>query len=197
MEEIFSLWQDREKIRIFVNKHPLLGSFLFIFLQALQVVVAPIPGEATGFIAGFIFGTFKGFFLSLIGIILGSTIAFFLARFLKKKLLIKYEAHPFYLKLKKVFKKYGPTGVFFLYLFPGFPKDLLNYLLGILPIPFKSFIFLCALGRIPGTLALSMQGDVVFQGHPHKIFILSFVFLFVFLLFLVLKKKFYQTLENF
>lgn len=196
MDNFLSLWQDREKLRLFIAQHPFWGGIIFVFLQAFQVIVAPIPGEATGFVAGFLFGALKGFLLSLAGIILGSTIAFFLARFFKKKFLVKYQRHPYYLKLKKVFKKYGATGVFFLYLFPGFPKDLLNYLMGILPISFKSFLFLSILGRIPGTLALAMQGDVVYEGKPYKIFILSLVFLLVFLLFLILKKKFYQSIEE-
>ncbi len=196
MENLLSFWQDREKLRIFVNHHPILGALIFIFLQALQVVVAPIPGEATGFVAGFLFGTVKGFFLSLVGIIFGSTVAFFLARFFKKNFLVKYEKHSYYLKLKKVFKKHGATGVFLLYLFPGFPKDLLNYLLGLLPMPFKIFLSLCILGRIPGTLALAMQGDIIFEGKPYKIFILSLVFLLVFFLFIIFRKKFYQNLEQ-
>jgi uncharacterized membrane protein YdjX (TVP38/TMEM64 family) len=189
-DNLFSLWNNREELRIFLGKHPYLGPILFIVFQALQVIIAPIPGEATGFLAGFFFGAFKGCLISTTGIIIGSSIAFYIGRFFKKRILNKYEDSSSYLKIKKIFKKYGITGTFFLYLFPGFPKDVLNYLLGLMPISFKAFIFVCTLGRIPGTYALSLQGDVVYGGHPYKIFIVFTIFGLAFVIFFLFKKRF-------
>ena len=189
-DNLFSLWNNREELRIFLGKHPYLGPILFIVFQALQVIIAPIPGEATGFLAGFFFGAFRGCLISTTGIIIGSSIAFYIGRFFKKRILNKYEDSSSYLKIKKIFKKYGITGTFFLYLFPGFPKDVLNYLLGLMPISFKAFIFVCTLGRIPGTYALSLQGDVVYGGHPYKIFIVFTIFGLAFVIFFLFKKRF-------
>jgi uncharacterized membrane protein YdjX (TVP38/TMEM64 family) len=189
-DNLFSLWNNREELRIFLGKHPYLGPILFIVFQALQVIIAPIPGEATGFLAGFFFGAFRGCLISTTGIIIGSSIAFYIGRFFKKRILNKYEDSSSYLKIKKIFKKYGITGTFFLYLFPGFPKDVLNYLLGLMPISFKAFIFVCTLGRIPGTFALSLQGDVVYGGHPYKIFIVFTIFGLAFVIFFLFKKRF-------
>jgi uncharacterized membrane protein YdjX (TVP38/TMEM64 family) len=189
LDHIFTFWENREELRILLSKYPHLAPFLFIIFQALQVVIAPIPGEATGFLAGFFFGAFKGFLLSTIGIIIGSAIAFYIGRFFKRKVLKRYEKSPRYLKLNRIFKKYGITGAFFLYIFPGFPKDILNYFLGLMPISFKAFMFICGLGRLPGTFALSIQGDVVYGGHPYKIFIVSGIFGVTFLVFLLFKKK--------
>jgi uncharacterized membrane protein YdjX (TVP38/TMEM64 family) len=189
-DNLLSLWNNREELRIFLGKHPYLGPILFIVFQALQVIIAPIPGEVTGFLAGFFFGAFKGCLISTTGIIIGSSIAFYIGRFFKKRILNKYEDSSSYLKIKKIFKKYGITGTFFLYLFPGFPKDILNYLLGVMPISFKAFIFVCTLGRIPGTFALSLQGDVVYGGHPYKIFFVSTIFGLSFIIFFLFKKRF-------
>uniref|UniRef100_A0A7V5XF84 TVP38/TMEM64 family membrane protein n=1 Tax=Thermodesulfobacterium geofontis TaxID=1295609 RepID=A0A7V5XF84_9BACT len=189
-DNLFSLWSNREELRIFLGEHPYLGPILFIVFQALQVIIAPIPGEATGFLAGFFFGAFKGCLISTTGIIIGSASAFYIGRFFKKRILSRYENSSYYLKIKKIFKKYGITGTFFLYLFPGFPKDVLNYLLGLMPISFKAFIFICTLGRIPGTFALSLQGDVVYGGHPYKIFIVFTIFGLAFMIFFLFKKRF-------
>ncbi len=194
-EHIFSLWENREELRVFLGKYPHLAPFLFIMFQALQVIIAPIPGEATGFLAGFLFGAFKGFLLSTTGILIGSTIAFYIGRLFKKKILKNYENSPHYLKVKRIFQKYGVIGAFFLYVFPGFPKDILNYFLGVMPISFKAFIFICTLGRIPGTFALAIQGDVVYGGQPYKIFLVSGIFLAVFLIFFFFKKKLEHWLE--
>lgn len=189
LNQFFTIWENREELRIILSKYPHLSPFLFILFQALQVIIAPIPGEATGFLAGFFFGAFKGFLLSTIGIIIGSAIAFYIGKFFRKKILKKYENSSNYLKLKKVFKKYGIIGTFFLYIFPGFPKDMLNYFLGLMPVSFKAFIFVCSLGRLPGTFALSIQGDVVYGGHPYKIFIVSGIFGITFLVFFLFKEK--------
>ena len=53
---------------------------VFIVLQALQVVIAPIPGELTGIVGGFMFGTLLSVIYSSIGLIVGSTIAFAASR---------------------------------------------------------------------------------------------------------------------
>jgi len=45
---------------------------VFIGIQALQVVVAPIPGEVTGFLGGFVFGQWIGLAYSMVGLSLGS-----------------------------------------------------------------------------------------------------------------------------
>src|SRR3989304_95117 len=58
------------------------GPLVFIGLQALQVVVAPIPGEATGVIGGYLFGTLPGLIYSTIGLTLGSCLGFGLGRWL-------------------------------------------------------------------------------------------------------------------
>ena len=43
-----------------------LGPVIFILLQALQVIVAPIPGEVTGVLGGFLFGEWYGLLYSLV-----------------------------------------------------------------------------------------------------------------------------------
>lgn len=196
IEGLLNIWNSREEFREFITRHPILGSLLFIALQALQVVLAPLPGEVTGFLAGFLFGAFKGFFLSMTGLVIGSFIAFLLARYFRKRFFKRYENTERYKKIKKVFKKHGLIGVFLLYLFPGFPKDFLNYFLGFMPVSKRGFIVVCTLGRIPGTLALAIQGDVVYQGHPLKIGIVSLAFLGVFLIFLWIKRKIYDWFEE-
>ncbi len=195
-DSLLSFWNNREALRAFIEHYPYLGIFLFIGLQSLQVVIAPLPGEVTGFMAGFLFGAFKGFVLSMIGIVLGSSIAFYIARTFSKKCLKNYENSDKYLKIKSIFKKHGLTGIFLLYLFPGFPKDILNYFLGFMPITFKAFIFVCTLGRAPATFALALQGDVIYQGSLQKIVLVLFLSVTVFLIYLLNRQKLQNWLET-
>ena len=46
---------------------------------------------------------------------------------------------------------------------PGFPKDVLSYLLGLTPLPFLKFIIICGLGRIPGTVLLGLSGAALYK----------------------------------
>ncbi len=196
IEILQTFWNDRTALREFVKANPVLGALLFIFLQALQVIIAPLPGEVTGFLAGFIFGAPLGFLLSMIGILLGSVFTFLVIRGLRDRYFRKYNQNQHYRKLKKYFRRFGLFGVFFLYLFPGFPKDLLNYLVALMPISLRAFLIVCTLGRAPGTLALAIQGDVVYEGHPYRIVIVSTAFLIAFLIFLFLRKRLEAYLNN-
>ena len=64
-------------VRLYVDKHflkqtlrewGLLAPVIFIVLQALQVIIAPIPGEVTGILGGFLFGEWVGLIYSTIGL---------------------------------------------------------------------------------------------------------------------------------
>ncbi|RPI11624.1 MAG: hypothetical protein EHM71_00365 [Zetaproteobacteria bacterium] len=51
------------------------------------------------------------------------------------------------------------------FLIPGFPKDYLCFLLGVIPMPFGIFLVITAFGRMPGTWLLSIQGAKVRSAH--------------------------------
>ena len=54
---------------------------------------------------------------------------------------------------------------FLLFLFPGAPKDYLCYLLGLSKTPFRVFVVLVTVGRMPANLLLALQGTQAYQGH--------------------------------
>jgi len=71
---------DRKLLQQVIQEHRRSAVLIFIGLQALQVVAAPVPGEVTGFAGGMLFGTVSGIIYSTIGLTIGSWIAFMLAR---------------------------------------------------------------------------------------------------------------------
>ncbi len=163
----FSNWwaflKNPEILRQWVEGFGPFGPLAFIFLQALQVVLAPLPGEVTGFVAGYLFGAFWGFFYAMVGIILGASFSFWLARKFRKILAPRLAKSPYFYRLERFMQRRGVMAAFICYLIPGFPKDYLNYFLGFFPIPFRVFLIIMSLGRIPGTLALAIQGDSLYQ----------------------------------
>ncbi len=80
--DLYTFFVSRKKIIHFVNSFGPLSVVIFIGLQILQVIVAPIPGEVNGFIGGYLYGPVLGTLYSTIGLTIGSWLAFILARWL-------------------------------------------------------------------------------------------------------------------
>ena len=159
----YDIFTDREQIKAFVTSFGTGAPVVFIIIQILQVLLAPFPGEATGFIGGFLFGATKGFFYSSIGLTLGSLINFAIGRFLGKRFVRKLIPPVQLERMDHIVKRQGVIVLFALFVFPGFPKDYLCLFLGLSAIPLTVFILLTAIGRMPGTLMLSLQGSYVFE----------------------------------
>ena len=159
----YEIFTDREQIKAFVMSFGTGAPVVFIIIQILQVLLAPFPGEATGFIGGFLFGATKGFLYSSIGLTVGSLINFTIGRFLGKKFVRKLIPPAQLERMDNLVKHQGVIVLFALFVFPGFPKDYLCLFLGISAIPLKIFIILTAIGRMPGTLMLSLQGSYIFE----------------------------------
>jgi uncharacterized membrane protein YdjX (TVP38/TMEM64 family) len=165
--------QDRAAIRDYLRSWGALAPIVFVSMQALQVVVAPVPGEITGFVGGFVFGTWLSVLYSTIGLTLGSALAFAAARimgFPLVKLLVKEQTLE---KLHFVTEPRGAVTAFLLFAIPGLPKDLLSYLLGLSPMRFTTFLLVCGLGRIPGTIVLALSGAALYKENWKLIAVLS------------------------
>jgi uncharacterized membrane protein YdjX (TVP38/TMEM64 family) len=159
--ELFEFYANQKAIARYVKDFGDYAPVVFIVLQALQVVAAPVPGEATGILGGYLFGTLSGLIYSTIGLTIGSALGFGLGRWLGLPFVRRFVKHETYHKFDFLTRTKGELVVFLLFLIPGFPKDLLCYLLGVSPIPFPTFLLLSTLGRIPGTWLLSVQGTKV------------------------------------
>lgn len=158
-------------------------------MQAVQVIISPIPGEVTGFIGGFFYGKTLGLILSTIGLTIGSWAAFslskvfgrpFVDKFVRKETLDKYD----YLLHHK-----GAFLVFLLFLIPGFPKDMLCYILGLGHLSIKEFLVISTVGRFAGTALLTLGGDYIHKHQYYRFSILLGVAIVVVFLSMVYKEK--------
>jgi len=162
---------DRTKaIRLLKSFGP--WSFLiFIPLQVLQVVMAPFPGEVSGFIGGYIYGIFLGTLYSTIGLTLGSWIAFMLARLYGLPLVEKVVPPSTLRKYDTFMEHQGILVSFILFLLPGFPKDALCYIMGLSHIPTSTFLILSTTGRLFGTIMLSVGGSLARNKQTEILFV--------------------------
>ena len=145
---------------------------VFITLQILQVVMAPIPGEVTGIIGGYIYGPLLGILYSTIGLTIGSWLAFVIARRFGLPLVERVVKAEMLLKYDCVIQHRGALVAFLLFLVPGFPKDCLCYILGLSHISTGRFLLISTMGRLLGTALLSLSGSLARDDHYGAMLIL-------------------------
>ncbi len=188
----------RDMIRFFSNKDQvsaLVASFgffaplIFIGLQILQVVMAFIPGELTGFVGGYLFGPTWGFLYSTIGLTTGSLLAFLIAKRLGLPFVRRFVGEEVMAKFDYLMEHQGAFFSFLFFLIPGLPKDYFSYLLGLSPMHVSTFLIVCSIGRIPGTLLLSLLGHAVRSEDYRIFFVILGIALFFILLTLLYREK--------
>jgi len=161
--DLYLFFKDKDKLLNFIRSYPY-DQVIFIVVQIIQVVAAPIPGELTGIIGGILYGPLWGTIYSTIGLTLGSWIAFMLARFFGEPLLENVVSKEVFAKFEHFMEHKGLLVSFLLFLIPGFPKDYLCYIMGVSLIPTGTFLIISTAGRIFGTIMLSVTGAFASNG---------------------------------
>jgi uncharacterized membrane protein YdjX (TVP38/TMEM64 family) len=167
------LYQDKHFLKETVRSWGLMAPLVFIAIQALQVIISPIPGEITGPVGGALFGTLWGVIYSTLGLTAGTLICFALGRLWGEPLIRPWLSEHHWEKMNFVIEAEGAILCFILYLIPGFPKDIISYLFGMSPMPFWVFAVVSTIGRLPGTWISSYFGAHV--GDRQYIYALVFI----------------------
>lgn len=178
---VVSFFLNKERMTHFLNSLGPLSFVGFIVLQASQVIISPIPGEVTGLIGGFLYGKFLGILLSTIGLTIGSWTAFSLSRWLGGPFVEKFVRKETMRRYDYLLHHKGVFLVFLLFLIPGFPKDLLCYILGLGHLSTKEFLVISTIGRFMGTVLLTLGGDYI-RHHQYYRFSMLFGIAIVFVI---------------
>jgi uncharacterized membrane protein YdjX (TVP38/TMEM64 family) len=155
------LYRDKKFLKETVTSWGWMAPVVFIMIQALQVIISPIPGEVTGPVGGALFGTAWGLFYSSIGLTLGTLFCFWVGRMWGEPLIRPWLSEHNWNRMNFILEAEGAIICFVLYVVPGFPKDITSYLFGISPMPFWLFAIVSTLGRLPGTWISSYFGASV------------------------------------
>jgi uncharacterized membrane protein YdjX (TVP38/TMEM64 family) len=170
------LYRDKQFLKDIVTSWGWFAPVVFIVIQALQVVLSPIPGEITGPVGGALFGTWWGLIYSTIGLTVGTLVCFGVGRKWGEPFVRPWLSEHNWNRLNFIVEAEGAIICFLLYLIPGFPKDIISYLFGISPIPFWLFALVSTLGRLPGTWISSYFGaNVAEQQYIYAIAFLAIV----------------------
>ena len=170
---VFHFFLRRERVVEWIRSLGAWGFAGFILLQVIQVVAAPIPGEATGVLGGYLYGPFRGVLLSTVGLTLGSYIAFSISRYFGRPLTERFVDARTMERFDYLLHHKGAFLVFLLFLIPGVPKDYLCYILGLGHLTTFEFLSIATTGRLLGTMLLTLGGSYLRNHQYYRFFLLS------------------------
>lgn len=149
------IFESRNTLVAFFGGLGIWAPILFVFLQALQVIIPVLPGFVTCIAGAIVFGPVAGFFYSYIGVCIGSAMAFYLARkhgtSLVKKLISEktYDKYIGWLERGKKFDVFFLLAIFL----PAAPDDILCFIAGLTKMNWQKFTLIILAGK-PFVIAL-------------------------------------------
>ncbi len=159
---LVSFASNPEILRGWMQELGIWGILIFGVFNFLQVVFAVIPGGPFELAAGYIFGAVPGTLLCDITMTISSVVVFLLVRkfgirfvelFISRRQIENMEFLKDNQKVQSV--------LFFIFLLPGTPKDVVTYLAGLTNLSLKSWIFICFVGRFPAILLTALGGSAL------------------------------------
>lgn len=150
------------ELRAFLEVYGWKGRFILLGIQCLQVIVALIPGEIIELGAGYAYGAVEGTLLCLLGVGVSSSLIFLLVKkfgtplvelFLQREKIQQLRFINSSDKLKRL--------VFFLFLIPGTPKDILTYFVGLTDLRLMQFLTISLIARIPSVVSSTVCGQML------------------------------------
>lgn len=174
------------------------GVLLLMLIQIFQVVVAFIPGEFVELSSGMLFGPFWGLIICLIGLNIGTMVIFGLVKLLGKPFVSqsigKNSKTPKLDFLKEPNR--ALIILFFIFLVPGIPKDILIYPIPLTKIKMWKFMIVSSIARIPSILSSTFVGAAILEKNYVTAGIIFVVFLLLAILGLIFNKKIYEWVEK-
>ena len=132
-------------------------------------MVKIIPAEPIEIAAGAFYGTFPGMLYCVIGSVIGCVIITLITKKVGRKvvnLFVPIEVIDDFSLFKNKDRMY--LSLFFIYLIPSAPKDLLVYAAALTDIHIGKFLLITTIARIPGILISTWCGTEFIEGNYTK-----------------------------
>ncbi|MCO6450631.1 MAG: TVP38/TMEM64 family protein [Caldilineales bacterium] len=133
-----------------------LGPIVLILINALQIVIAPIPGYVVQVAAGWIYGVWPGALYGTIGLALGATIAMSISRVLGRPFVTRMFGNERIDRWEHVI--HADSGWLWAVLFLGPVGDLPYFLGGLSQYPIPKMVGIAVLVRGPSVLLAAAVG---------------------------------------
>lgn len=161
-KQLYEIFGDAESLKHFLAQFRGFDKWVFVAIRAFQTVIKIIPAEPLEIGSGALYGTWEGMFLCILGTMIGSFVIIALTRAFGKRLvnafipIEKIESLRFLQNKKKVY-----LSLFFIYLIPGTPKDVLTYAAGLTGLNMKKFLLITGIARIPSIITSTWCGQEI------------------------------------
>ncbi len=189
LPDIIELTLSLDKFQNYILSMGSLGVFVYIFLQMLQVVIAPIPGEVIQIAGGYIYGVPFGMIYTIAGLLLGASMAFYFTRFLGGSLVERILQKKKFSWMESVNDRKFSTIMFIVFFIPGLPKDFLIYVAGLTPIKPINFFVILLVSRFPWLLASVSIGSNIYHENYIPTIIISVLAAISFIFGIIYKDK--------
>jgi uncharacterized membrane protein YdjX (TVP38/TMEM64 family) len=169
---------------------------VLILVQALQVVIAPIPGALVNSASGYSFGVALGTAYSLLGTMLGTFVAIQLARRYGRPRLHHFMSTEWASRLDTSARRHGPTFFFLVFLLPFLPDDLACFAAGLSSVPVPLLMLAALLGRTPSIWASCWVGAQASQLNPSQLTGLGAVSALLAILYIAFRRRVEDALSS-
>lgn len=157
-----------EALTVLLGRYPVSAPLIFLAIYA----IAPsffLPSIPLTLAAGFFWGPVWGVIFSISGATIGSCLPFFLSRYLFQDAVKARVSEERWSWLQNKVTEHGWKAVAFTRLIPVFPFNLLNYLFGLTPIPFRRYLWSTFVFMLPACIAFvafgSSLGELILRGN--------------------------------
>lgn len=163
-KQLYTLFGDAEHLRIFLSRFNGYDKLVFVAIRAFQTVIKIIPAEPLEIGSGVLYGTWGGLLLCILGTEIGSLVIIALTKLFGRRLvnlfipIEKVDSLKFLQNKKKVY-----LTLFFIYLIPGTPKDILTYAAGITNLNLFKFLIITGIARIPSIITSTLCGEQLIE----------------------------------
>ena len=165
LPQVYAWISDPSAVRAYVGAHPWLCRLAFVGVNALQIVLAFLPGEPIELAAGYAFGFWEGTLVCLVASAFASSLVFFATRRWGWKLVgvffdrAKLEEFSWLKKTARL-----ELAMFIIFLIPGTPKDFLTYFAGLTDMRYRMLLPIVTVGRIPSVITSTIAAAAFGSG---------------------------------
>lgn len=159
-KQLYEIFGNAESLKAFLSQFRGFDKWVFVAIRAFQTVIKIIPAEPLEIGSGVLYGTWGGLCLCMLGTLIGSFIIIALTKVFGRSLVSafipieKIESMKFLRDEKKVY-----FTLFFIYLIPGTPKDVLTYAAGLTKLDMRKFLLVTGVARIPSIISSTWCGQ--------------------------------------
>ncbi len=180
-------------------RYPVAAPLIFLCIYAIAPSLF-LPSIPITLAAGFFWGPVWGVVFSITGATIGACLPFFLSRYLFQDAVRAKIPEERWNWLQDKVIQHGWKAVAFTRLIPVFPFNLLNYLFGLTPIPFRHYLWSTFVFMLPACIAFvafgSSLGELILRGNVRGLIIGIVVAVLAFLVPVAIRPFFRKVGEN-